>query len=125
MPPAPRRPVAGIPRNARYDRVRRRRSRDGGAIRVRASGIRLTPGSPRIMSATSSAHFPQSCVARTGERPVRVLIVDDSAVVRQLLTRDLSRDPGIEVVGAAADPYAARDKIVELSPDVLTLDVEM
>jgi two-component system chemotaxis response regulator CheB len=45
--------------------------------------------------------------------------------VRQLLTRDLGKDPGILVVGAAADPYAARDKIVELSPDVLTLDVEM
>jgi len=77
------------------------------------------------MSATNSAHFQPSSAARTGERPVRVLIVDDSAVVRQLLTRDLGRDPGIEVVGTAVDPYAARDKIVELSPDVLTLDVEM
>ncbi|HMB94702.1 MAG TPA: chemotaxis response regulator protein-glutamate methylesterase [Tepidisphaeraceae bacterium] len=56
---------------------------------------------------------------------VKVLIVDDSAVVRQLLTRDLSRDPQIKVVGAAPDPYVARDKIVELEPDVLTLDVEM
>ncbi len=56
---------------------------------------------------------------------VRVLIVDDSAVVRQLLARDLSRDPQIRVVGTAPDPYVARDKIVELEPDVLTLDVEM
>jgi two-component system chemotaxis response regulator CheB len=54
-----------------------------------------------------------------------VLIVDDSAVVRQLLTRELSRDPQILVVGTAPDPYVARDKIVELAPDVLTLDVEM
>jgi two-component system chemotaxis response regulator CheB len=51
--------------------------------------------------------------------------VDDSAVVRQVLSRELGRDPGIEVVGTAIDPYFARDKILELSPDVLTLDVEM
>jgi len=58
-------------------------------------------------------------------RKVRVLIVDDSALVRQLLSNGLGMDPGIEVVGTATDPYAARDKIVELKPDVLTLDVEM
>ena len=57
--------------------------------------------------------------------PCRVLIVDDSAVVRQILTEILSRDPGIEVVGSAADPLLARDKIKRLNPDVLTLDVEM
>lgn len=56
---------------------------------------------------------------------IKVLIVDDSALVRQILTEILSRDPGIEVVGSAADPYAARDKIKKLNPDVLTLDVEM
>jgi two-component system chemotaxis response regulator CheB len=60
-----------------------------------------------------------------GHRKVRVLIVDDSAVVREVLTRELTKDPRIEVVGTAADPYIARDKIVELNPDVLTLDVEM
>ena len=58
-------------------------------------------------------------------RPVRVLIVDDSALVRDILAQGLAADPGIEVVGAAPDPYVARDKIVELKPDVLTLDVEM
>jgi len=62
---------------------------------------------------------------RCGVRPIRVLIVDDSAVVRQILTRELSRDPQLEVVGAAPDPYVARDKIVQLEPDVITLDVEM
>jgi two-component system chemotaxis response regulator CheB len=55
----------------------------------------------------------------------RVLIVDDSAVMRELLTAILSADPGLEVVGSAADPYVARDKIKALAPDVLTLDVEM
>jgi two-component system chemotaxis response regulator CheB len=53
------------------------------------------------------------------------LIVDDSAVVRQLLSRELSKYPGITVVGTAADPYIARDKIISLEPDVLTLDIEM
>jgi two-component system chemotaxis response regulator CheB len=58
-------------------------------------------------------------------RRLRVLIVDDSALVRRILTELLSADPEIEVVGAASDAYMARDKIKQLSPDVLTLDVEM
>jgi two-component system chemotaxis response regulator CheB len=58
-------------------------------------------------------------------RVVRVLIVDDSALVRNILSQGLSLDPGIEVVGTASDPYIARDRIIELQPDVLTLDVEM
>ena len=56
---------------------------------------------------------------------IRVLVVDDSALVRKILTQELSRFPDIEVVGSAVDPYAARDKIVALNPDVVTLDVEM
>ena len=58
-------------------------------------------------------------------KPIRVLVVDDSALVRKLMTEILEADPGIEVVGTATDPYVARDKIKELNPDVLTLDVEM
>ncbi|HTS39098.1 MAG TPA: chemotaxis response regulator protein-glutamate methylesterase [Xanthobacteraceae bacterium] len=58
-------------------------------------------------------------------KPVRVLIVDDSAVIRQLLATLLSADPEIEVVGTAADPFIARNRIKELNPDVVTLDVEM
>jgi two-component system chemotaxis response regulator CheB len=57
--------------------------------------------------------------------PIKLLIVDDSALVRKLLTEMLSRDREIEVVGAAADPYAARERIKRLNPDVITLDVEM
>ena len=56
---------------------------------------------------------------------IKVLIVDDSAVVRKVLTDELSRYRGIEIVGTAVDPYVARDKIVKLKPDVLTLDLEM
>ena len=55
----------------------------------------------------------------------RVLIVDDSAIVRRVLTDMLSGQPDIEVIATAPDPYVARDKILELKPDVLTLDLEM
>ncbi|MBP3191927.1 protein-glutamate methylesterase/protein-glutamine glutaminase [Natronogracilivirga saccharolytica] len=56
---------------------------------------------------------------------IKVLVVDDSALVRKILTEELNRQKDIEVVGTAIDPYAARDKIIELKPDVLTLDLEM
>jgi two-component system chemotaxis response regulator CheB len=58
-------------------------------------------------------------------RRIRVLVVDDSAMVRQILSELLATDPGIEVVGTASDAHAAREKIKALNPDVLTLDVEM
>lgn len=57
--------------------------------------------------------------------PIRVLIVDDSAVMRQYLSGLLAADPEIEVVGTAADPHIARERIKALNPDVVTLDVEM
>lgn len=56
---------------------------------------------------------------------IRVLIVDDSAIVRKVLTDALSGETDIEVVGTAPDPFVARDKILALQPDVLTLDIEM
>jgi two-component system chemotaxis response regulator CheB len=56
---------------------------------------------------------------------IKVLIVDDSAVVRRILSQELSKHPNIEIVGTAPDPFVARDKILSLKPDVLTLDVEM
>jgi two-component system chemotaxis response regulator CheB len=56
---------------------------------------------------------------------IRVLVVDDSAVVRQIFSEAQARDPEIEVVGTAPDPYVARDLIVEHKPDVITLDIEM
>lgn len=56
---------------------------------------------------------------------IRVLIIDDSAIVRNVFSKELSTYPDIEVVGTAPDPFVARDKIVQLKPDVLTLDIEM
>jgi two-component system chemotaxis response regulator CheB len=56
---------------------------------------------------------------------IKVLIVDDSAIVRQVLSDELSKAKDISVVGTAMDPYIARDKIVSLKPDVITLDIEM
>jgi len=56
---------------------------------------------------------------------IKVIIVDDSAVVRKILTDELSKHGDIKVIGTAVNPYVARDKIVELRPDVITLDIEM
>ena len=58
-------------------------------------------------------------------KKIRVLVVDDSAIVRKIFTEELSKEPDIEVIGTAPDPYVARDKIVFQKPDVITLDIEM
>lgn len=63
--------------------------------------------------------------SQQGRRRVKVLIIDDSALVRKILSEVLNRDRAIEVVGTAGDAYVAREKIKQLDPDVLTLDVEM
>ncbi|HZT03874.1 MAG TPA: chemotaxis response regulator protein-glutamate methylesterase [Steroidobacteraceae bacterium] len=70
-------------------------------------------------------HTGQFKAVSAARGPIRVLIVDDSALVRSLLSDILKAAPGIEVVGVAADAHAAREKIKQLNPDVLTLDVEM
>lgn len=58
-------------------------------------------------------------------KPIRVLVVDDSLVFRELLVQNLNKDPAIQVVGTARDPYEARDAILSVKPDVMTLDIEM
>ncbi len=58
-------------------------------------------------------------------KTIKVLVVDDSSIIRNFLTTELNKDPDIEVVATASDPYIARDKIVKLKPDVITLDIEM
>jgi two-component system chemotaxis response regulator CheB len=58
-------------------------------------------------------------------KKIKVLIVDDSAIVRRIFSEELSKFPDIEIVGTAPDPFVARDKIVNLKPDVITLDIEM
>ena len=57
--------------------------------------------------------------------PIKVLVVDDSIVFRELLVQNLGRDPAIRVVGTAKDPFEARDAILALKPDVMTLDIEL
>jgi two-component system chemotaxis response regulator CheB len=66
-----------------------------------------------------------SSVSSQSKERIKVLIVDDSALVRRMLTEMLSSDPAITVLGTAHDAYDAREKIKALNPDVLTLDVEM
>jgi len=56
---------------------------------------------------------------------IKVLVIDDSAMIRKVFSAELSKDPEIEVVGTAPDPIVGRDKIVQLRPDVITLDIEM
>ncbi len=63
--------------------------------------------------------------SRRRDTKIRVLIVDDSAIVRKMLSVSLGKETDIEVVGTAPDPFVARDKILTLNPDVLTLDIEM
>jgi two-component system chemotaxis response regulator CheB len=58
-------------------------------------------------------------------KKIRVLVVDDSLFMREFIASEISKDDGIEVVGKASDPYEARDRIVELMPDVMTLDIQM
>jgi two-component system, chemotaxis family, protein-glutamate methylesterase/glutaminase len=62
---------------------------------------------------------------KSASRKIRVLVVDDSALARRAISDALTRDPEIEVVGAASDAYVARDQILALQPDVVTLDLEM
>lgn len=58
-------------------------------------------------------------------KAIKVLVVDNSAIVRKVLSKELSKEKDINVIGSAPDPYIARDKIVQLKPDVITLDIEM
>ena len=58
-------------------------------------------------------------------RKIRVLVVEDSMFFRELLIKNLSKDPAIEVVGGARDPFEARDMIIKYRPDVMTCDIEM
>ncbi len=58
-------------------------------------------------------------------RKIKVLVVDDSLVFREFLSKGIALDPSIEVIGIASDPFMARDKIIEFDPDVMTLDIEM
>lgn len=84
-----------------------------------STGAHGLAGNPVLLPART----PSSQAA--GNPRTRVLVVDDSAIVRKVLSEILTSQPDLEVVGTAPDPYIARDKIVALRPDVLTLDIEM
>ena len=56
---------------------------------------------------------------------IKVLIVDDSLFIRNILSRELAKDPVLNIVATAIDAFDARDKILEFKPDILTLDIEM
>ena len=88
----------------------------------RSFGAPERPGSAALRQ---RRHHDLSTHRRTGVRRSRVLVVDDSASMRQLIASVLNAAPDIEVVGQAADPLEAREAIKALNPDVVTLDVEM
>jgi two-component system, chemotaxis family, protein-glutamate methylesterase/glutaminase len=75
-------------------------------------------------ASSNCSAFPADVADPTG-RPIKVLVVDDSVVVRRLVARVLEEDPSVEVVGAAANGRIALAKIAQLQPDVVTLDIEM
>ena len=60
-----------------------------------------------------------------GDKHIKALIVDDSILFREVLSKLVQEDSAIEVVATAGDPYDARDKIIQLRPNVMTLDIEM
>src|SRR5690606_2579514 len=138
----PARPLADA-RPVRRDLLPKRddllRPRDAGAARPPLPLpprpgrvlVRRPLGEPRLalprVPVRSAGNLPEvmHSMDERRTRPIRVLIVDDSAVVRRVLTEELAKYPGIQVVGTASDPYVARERIAELRPDVLTLDVEL
>jgi two-component system, chemotaxis family, protein-glutamate methylesterase/glutaminase len=82
-------------------------------------------GMPRELAGSERATRTAPALPLGAKRPIRVLVVDDSALVRQTLVEILSQDPDIRVIGAATDPFAAADRMRQEAPDVITLDVEM
>ena len=94
--------------------------RAGATPRSREPAFQASLGGRRVASRNSNGK-----AGMPGNRRIRVLIVDDSAIVRKILSEALAAEPDLEVVGTAPDPYVARDKILALKPDVLTLDIEM
>ena len=102
------------------DEVRRLLAPGGGAVLRRPS---REPG--RFADRSPPARSRRVPARSLTMPPIRVLIVDGSAAVRQVLARELAKDPAIQVVGAAPDPFIARDMIQALKPDLLTLDLEM
>ena len=81
------------------------------------------PGPPKGSRGLRRGTHATLCDMKT--KPIRILLVDDSIIVRSVFATELGREPDIEVVGTASNSYKARDLIVELKPDVVILDIEM
>jgi two-component system chemotaxis response regulator CheB len=90
---------------------------------VPAPAAPAAPAKPRFGPAARPAPGPAARAAGGGR--IKVLVVDDSSIVRNLLTKALADEPDIRVVGAAKDAYEAREMLLELGPDVMTLDIVM
>ena len=98
-------------------------ARDGGRGRRSGAGSGVADFRHRRRGSRDVSFYGRETMS-DGHR-IKVLIVDDSAIVRKILSEALAGEPDIEVVGTAPDPYVARDKVLSLQPDVLTLDIEM
>ena len=95
---------------------------DGGCGAAHPASVRPAPDDP----ASAPADAPPASAPGTGSgRPVRILVVDDSAFMRQVIRRILESDPALQVVGTARDGLEAVARAAQLQPDVVTLDVEM
>jgi two-component system chemotaxis response regulator CheB len=104
-----------------------RRIMTGSTIAREETG-RLAPAAPAAFKpagAPAPAQASAPAAPRFGAARIKVLVVDDSSIVRSLLTKAMADEPDIEVVGAAKDAYEAREMLLELGPDVITLDIVM
>ena len=96
----------------------------GEVLLHRLARLETAPKSPDVViHAEAAMNDRRGGYEQTSK--IRVLIVDDSAVVRQTLSEVLSSDPDIEVIGTASDPFVAAERFSEQVPDVITLDIEM
>jgi two-component system chemotaxis response regulator CheB len=99
-----------------------------GSTITREENSRLAAPAPSFSAPSFSAPAASAPAARPAAAPsgrIKVLVVDDSSIVRNLLCKAMADEPDIKVVGAAKDAYEAREMLLELGPDVITLDIVM
>ncbi|MGE3908590.1 MAG: chemotaxis response regulator protein-glutamate methylesterase [Chloroflexota bacterium] len=125
-PPPYDRQAPGLPPRLPFQSITPGGTPSGLSARAAGTPRLNVPPTPRPGAAPlAGTRFGQAAAGPAGDRPIRVLIVDDSVLMRQAVRRLLSADPGIEVVDVARDGLEALAKAEKLQPDVLTMDVEM